>query len=100
MSIGPVLEISEDLVNRLRSVLESERIRVDDSDEYLIFRTRLAAINGRLIHRDGRTLLWLTFPKAHAFNPLFWPLDFSVSNRVERTLKREGARSVEWISPE
>jgi hypothetical protein len=100
MSIGPILEIPDDLTNRLRSTLESECIRVEHSDECFIFRKRLAALNGRLVHRDGRTLLWLTFPKAHALNPLFWPLDFSLSNRVERVLKREGARSVEWLNPE
>lgn len=95
MSIGPVLEIPDDLTNRLPSALENDRIRVEHSDECFIFRKRLAAMKARLIYRDGRTLLWLTFPKTHAFNPLFWPLDFSLSNRIERTLKREGARSVE-----
>jgi hypothetical protein len=100
MSIGPVLEISDDLARSLRSALDREHIRVEDSGDCFIFRTRLAALKGRLFQRDGRRFLWLTVPKAHAFNPLFWPLDFPLSNRVERTLKREGARSVEWISPE
>jgi hypothetical protein len=99
MSIGPVLELADNLAGALLCALDEENIRVEQSDECLIFRKRGATLKGRLLRRGGREFLWLTFSKSHAFNPMFWLFDFSLSNCVVRILKRKGAWSAECSVP-
>lgn len=99
MSIGPVFELSDDLATGLRSAVERDRIQVEHSGDRLIFRRRLSCVTGVLYKCDGRNLLWLTFPKAHAFNPLLWPFDFLLVNSIERMLSRAGARSMNGLAP-
>ena len=104
MSIGPVFDCSLELTGRLADIFAAERVQVRSlgesssiGDAALTFsKGVMARIVAHAQFRDGRVLLWLVFPKAHAFNPMFWYFDGSLSKRIERTLEKNGAVRVNW----
>jgi hypothetical protein len=89
MSLGSVLELSEDLAPAPRPTLV--RRRVDQPREPLIFNAERAALQGRLIQSEGGTFLWFTFPKAHVFVPLAQAYDPSLQSRILQALERGGS---------
>jgi len=60
------------------------------------FQRGVARIDGLARHRDGRTLLWLSFPKSHAFNPFIWYFDFALSKQLTAVLLGNGAAISDW----
>lgn len=55
------------------------------------FRRNIARIDGRKRLCNDRCLIWLTFPRTHAFNPLLWWFNFALLKRIRLTLRRHGA---------
>src|ERR1700743_1404739 len=104
MGIGPLLEIPATAMHQLPQAAAAKGIRVkhladslpgEFQQEYL-FSAQLGQICCRVRECKGVSLLWLTFPKSHAFNPLAWPFTFYLSHRLELTMKQLGARRIEW----
>ena len=103
MGIGPVLDCPKELNQNLSSLMAFEHIKTKrlpvvspEITAYVHFRRGLARIVGRLRDRDGRTLMWLTAPGTHAFNPLFWYFDHRLLQQVEEVLVRNGARQTDF----
>jgi hypothetical protein len=101
MGIGPVFDCPERLIGDLEPLFAQEKIGVTRAalalpKPHVLFCKGLARIVAFQQSRNDRTLLWLTFPKAHAFNPLFWYFDFSLSDRIGRILLRSGAMPLNW----
>ena len=104
MGIGPVLEYPSSLDAHITDLALSKGIRVDvlaksEAGESLgqyVFRGRFGRIVGHRRHKEDICRMWLTFPKNHAFNPLFWIPDFGLARRVERMLQENGARRSPW----
>ena len=100
MSMGPILECPDGLASRMPELAQSAGIRVEvphmaepgGAVRQYVFRTRFARIVGRLCYEKNVCRIWLTFPKEHALNPLFWMADFTLSGRIERMLLEQGAR--------
>jgi hypothetical protein len=106
MGIGLFLECPNGLESRIPELVESSGVRVDvlhqasrngslEQRKY-VFRTWLACIEGRLVYTENACRIWLTFPRNHAFNPLFWAGDFRLTNRIGRLLCEGGARRCVW----
>ena len=103
MGIGPVLDCPKELNRNLSSLMALEHIRtkripvVSSRDHgYVHFRRGLACIVGRLRDFDGHTVVWLTTPGIHVFNPLLWYFDHRLSQQVESVLIRNGARQTHF----
>jgi hypothetical protein len=96
MAIGTILDCSTDVEERLPTILAAQQIRVRRVGESLTFQRWIGRIDCLPRQRNGRTLLWLTVPKAHAFNPFFWYFDFALSKRIERVLRGNGASVSDW----
>ena len=104
MGIGPILECPNGLDNRIPELAQSTGIRVEvlhgaESNGRVgryIFRSRFGRIVGRLDCKENVCRIWLTFPREHAFNPLFWIADFRLSRRIEWILREGGARPSRW----
>lgn len=104
MGIGPVFDCPNELAERLPAIFAEDNIRVECVPDggctgigtELQFRRRLGRINGYKRNRDGRTLIWLTFPRAHSLNPLLWYFDFSLSKSIEQRLQHAGAIRTYW----
>jgi len=103
MGIGPVLDCSKELNKNLSSLMALEHIKTERLPvvspaitAMCIFRRGIARIVGRLRDRDGRTLVWLTTPGTHAFNPLFWYFDHRLLQQVEAVLVRNGAQRADF----
>lgn len=104
MSIGQILECPNGLDSQIPELAQSTGIRVEvlhiaepngRVGQY-IFSTRFGRIVGRLDYKENVCRIWLTFPREHAFNPLFWMADFSLSHRIERMLCEGGVRPCVW----
>jgi hypothetical protein len=104
MSIGPILECPEALASKIPALASSVGVRVEVLDELklgewnvrYVFKTRFGRILGRRKSANGLSRLWLTFPREHAFNPVFWFSDFRLLNRVKHVLLDHGAQSCDW----
>jgi hypothetical protein len=96
MSIGTILDFPSELEERISTILAAHQICVERVGNFFKFNRRMARIDGVCRLRKGHTFLWLTFPKAHAFNPFFWYFDFALSVRIERALLRNGAAISDW----
>lgn len=108
MGIGPVFECPDDLLERLPEVCVTRRVRVEMANEiettvnahpyviYCTFKGRLGRIHGRLTVGGQARKMWLTFPRAYALNPLLWPVNFHLSNRIQALLAENGARRFSW----
>lgn len=108
MGIGPVLECPDDLLDRLPEVCLTRDVRVEivkdteargQADRYLmhcIFKSRLGRVHGRLSDGNQPRKMWLTFPRAYALNPLLWPVNFRLSNKIQALLVESGARRCTW----
>lgn len=88
MSLGSVLELTEDRSSSPRPTLVPRR--AEEPHESLIFSAHKAALQGRLIQRDGSTFLWFTFPKAHVFVPVVQSMDPTLPSRIQQVLERKG----------
>ena len=103
MSIGPTFECPASVVQQLPTLAASQNIQVMIMDAepdalaiYCEFRAAFGRINGHLNAQGAVPRLWLTFPRAHAFNPLLWPLNFRLIRRVEKFLLNNNARRCDW----
>jgi hypothetical protein len=108
MAIGPVFECPDNLLERLPELCVTSSVRVQMVKDmeikahahpyviYCIFKGRLGRIHGRLSGEGQARKMWLTFPRAYALNPLLWPVNFRLSNRIQRLLVENGARRCRW----
>jgi hypothetical protein len=105
MSIGPFLEIPNTAAQKLREVAASQgiRVRVEIPESraaqfypgLYIFCGLIGRIQGRWRTSEEMCVFWLTFPRTHAFLPLFWPFDFYLSHRIEQMLIGLGAHRID-----
>jgi hypothetical protein len=63
---------------------------------YCLFKVAFGQIERHLNVKGAIPRLWLTFPRAYAFNPLLWPLSFHLIRKVERLLLSNNARRCDW----
>jgi hypothetical protein len=98
MSIGPMFELPAAAVLRLPTIASSlginlETVDVSEDRRFVgryIFRKHLGRIEGlRRLTGDG-CRVWLTFPRAHAFNPFMWMFDFRLTSRIEQMFQEVG----------
>jgi|SRR5689334_11413877 len=98
MAIGTILDCSADVEGRFSTILSAHQIRVERIGETITFQRGIARIDGLSRIRNGRTLVWLRFPKAHAFNPFFWYFDSALEKRIARVFRRNGAAISDWAT--
>ena len=98
MGIGPVLDCPKELTARFAAVLQPEGIAVTDSPCGVQFRRNIARIDGKKHLFNDRCLVWLTFPRAHAFNPLLWWFDLALCKRIHLALRRHGAAESDFTT--
>ena len=108
MSIGPVFECPDHLLERLPEFCATRSIRVEKLKDvektadvhtyviYCIFKSRLGRIHGRLSGGSQARKIWLTFPRAYALNPLLWPVNFRLSDKIQGLLVENGALRCHW----
>ena len=103
LSIGPTFECPASLVQELPALAASQDIQVkivgpksNALGVYCVFTATFGRIDGHLNARGAVPRLWLTFPRAYAFNPLLWPLNFRLIRRIERFLLNNNARRCDW----
>jgi hypothetical protein len=104
MSMGPVVECPSGLVSRIPMLASSMGVRVELLDEVelngpmgrYVFKSRVATIIGERRDNNNVSQIWLHFPSAHAFNPLYWFADFRLSSKIECMLRENGAHSCKW----
>ena len=96
--IGPVLDCPTELREQFATVLQSEGIAVTDLPDGVQFQSNVARVEGKTRLSNDRCLVWLTFPKSHALNPLLWCFDFALCKRICRALRRHGAAEAEWAA--
>jgi len=106
MSIGPVLECPKSLVDCLPELVSSVGVKIEILDRVepngwegqYVFKTSLGHIIGRRHVKDNICRIWLTFPREHAFNPLYWLADFRLCGKLERMLQENGASPCDWAN--
>ena len=69
-----------------------------DSADGVHFRRSIARVEGKTRLSNDRCLVWLTLPKAHAFNPFLWWFDFALTKRIRLALKQHGAAETEFTA--
>jgi hypothetical protein len=105
MAMGPVFECPYEIANSFEAAFAAQHIRVEGLNtsttsanrmKAFRFRGRLGSITGNQLNCEHHVLLWLTFPKYRGLNPLAWPFDHSLLNRIERVLVNRGAIRRNW----
>jgi hypothetical protein len=99
VSLGPIFECPIGLEKLIPEIARSNGIQVESvercepnaCEKWFVFTTRFGRIVGHLDSKEGAFEIWLSCPREHAFNLLFWVADFGLSRRIEKFLCESGA---------
>ena len=92
LGISPTFECTGNLLERLPQLAAERNLRVeivnnesgDVFADYCAFKSRFGRIVGHRNIGGPTPRVWLTYPRAYAFNPLLWPINFRLIRRIDR----------------